>query len=94
MCADGKAQANFFLWLPITPKQRIAVAVKCDSLLQHALFFSKKSSATAIAPGKLACYSSSLLPTSACYPQNDVLKTNSKAGSNCFTKRETPVSGD
>jgi len=28
MCADRRALANFFLWPPLTPKYRIAVAVK------------------------------------------------------------------
>jgi len=51
--------------------------VKCDSLLSHALFFSKKSGATAIAPGKLARYSSSLLPTSGDFiVYQDQLETN------------------
>jgi len=60
MCADGNAQANFFLWPPLTQNYRIAVTVKCDSSLPHALFFSEKSGASTIAPGQLTLYSSSL----------------------------------
>jgi len=44
-------------------KVALTITVKCDSSLPHALFFSKKSGATAIASGKIARCSSSLLPT-------------------------------
>jgi len=60
MRSGGKAQANFFLWPPLTPKQRIAEKAKCDSSPPHALFFLKKSGATVVAPGKLARFRSSL----------------------------------
>jgi len=39
----GKSSSELFPWPPLTPKQRIAVRVKCDSSLPHALFFQKRA---------------------------------------------------
>jgi len=38
-----KSSSELFLWPPLTPNWRIAVTVKCDSSLLHALFFQKRA---------------------------------------------------